>query len=283
MNKTIISLYPPSPGQNAGQQPDSVRGLYLRKNLHLQGFTIYADFLSSLDGRISISHGEGHSKESILPKSITSADDFRLLLELQAQADCIVTHGGYLRSRQSGALGDVLSVGTQAGHEDLAEWRRAQGLSEQPLVVVCSASLNFPPPDNVSSNRVQIITGGQSDAKRIDEWRERGYHVVTTNDKNWVSGVALTAHLKSIDVNGVFLLAGPTLFESLIATRGIQHLFLTMSHRLVGSPEFHTMMPGVAQFNTCRLAQKELFYVSNGDNDADAPAQWFAHFECLYD
>ena len=41
---------------------------------------------------------EGGIIETQLTKILTSKEDFRLFLELYAQADCLITHGGYLRA-----------------------------------------------------------------------------------------------------------------------------------------------------------------------------------------
>ena len=87
MSHTLLRLYPGPP------QEVELRGLYLRQELHRQGSPhapfVYADFVSSLDGRIAIADR--------VPAELTAVRDLRLLLELQAQADCVITHGGYLR------------------------------------------------------------------------------------------------------------------------------------------------------------------------------------------
>ena len=271
MQKEIIRLWP------RRQKFKRVRGLYLRKDLHRssagQGPTVYADFLSSLDGRIAVKQ----NGRDALPEQLTSSDDFRLLMELQAQADCIVTHSGYLRERAAGRLGDVLHVGTAKGHADLVAWRRRRGLHAQPLVVVCSASLDFPPPTDLPADRVWVVSGAGADPKRVKALRDLGYRMLTAGKRRTVDGAALMKRLRAARLKSVFLLAGPTLFESLVAARAVEHIFLTYSHQFVGTPDFHTMLPGGMTLPDCRLTQKELLYINDGSH-----AQWLAHFQCAY-
>ena len=85
---------------------------------------VYANFVTSLDGRIAVTDAGG---ASCLPEGLTNPRDWRLFQELQAHADCLVTHGGYLRALASGTLGNVLQVGRGAGGEDLARWRGRSG------------------------------------------------------------------------------------------------------------------------------------------------------------
>jgi hypothetical protein len=116
MTKQIFQLYPPQ----AEGRP--LEGTYLEHPLHELGSAetpfVYGNFISSLDGRIALmdaAGGTGH-----LPDELTNADDFRLFLELEAQADCLITHGGFLRSIAAGRLDDILQVGTTKATSDLA-------------------------------------------------------------------------------------------------------------------------------------------------------------------
>ena len=123
MTQSLLQLYPQA-------RECSVRGLYLAHRLHELGRPelpfVYGNFVSSLDGRIALR--DPASRESRLAQALTSDSDLRLLLELHAQADCLITHGGYLRAIADRRLDDILQVGTVPGHQDLASWRVAQGL-----------------------------------------------------------------------------------------------------------------------------------------------------------
>src|SRR5689334_25396752 len=106
MTARILRLYP------GPSQESALAGTYLANGVHRLGTLaapfVYANFVSSLDGRIALQDpGTG---ESHVPMTLTSGNDFRLLLELQAQADCLITHGGYMRAIAEGRLDDILQV-----------------------------------------------------------------------------------------------------------------------------------------------------------------------------
>src|SRR5260370_28433528 len=85
----------PGPPQEA-----ALAGAYLAHAVHRLGSAaqpfVYADFVSSLDGRIALD--DPGSGESRLPAALRSDNDFPLLPELAAPADCLITPGGYLRA-----------------------------------------------------------------------------------------------------------------------------------------------------------------------------------------
>ena len=120
MAETVRQLYP-------DWREHSVRGLYLAHRLHELGRPglpfVYGNFVSTWDGRIALH--DARDGESRLPEALTSGSDFRLLLELHAQADCLITHGGYMRAIAQRRLDDLLQVGTIKGHEDVTAWRAA--------------------------------------------------------------------------------------------------------------------------------------------------------------
>jgi len=250
---------------------DSVRNLYLDDPLlHRDGPLVYGNFLASLDGRIAVVSG-GLAQ---LPPRLTSDNDLRLFLELEAQADCVVTHGGYLRALAEGRLGDILRI------EDpqLREWRQAHGLAAQPLIAVCSATLDFPLPGHLDLQRVRIITGARHDRKRRKQWENRGCRVVET-DGDRVEGKPLMEHLIGGGCKRIYLAAGPELFESCIAGRCVDYLYLTLSCQLLGAPDFVTMIPGKHALERCRLKPARLIV---DDSPSLQYAQIYAAFRCDY-
>src|SRR5215203_427981 len=161
MTAKVLPLYP-EPGS-----AQALKGLYLNHRLFEAGSAqspfVYANFVSSLDGRIAlVDPGSG---ESYLPKGLGGGNDFRLFQELHAQADCLITHGGYLRALAGGKLGNVLQVNASGRSADLAQWRKDNGLSAQPAIVVASASLDFPLPASIAEHQqpLYIATGEQAD------------------------------------------------------------------------------------------------------------------------
>lgn len=250
---------------------DSVRNLYLDDPLlRRDGPLVYGNFLSSLDGRIAVVR-DGLAQ---LPQRLTSDADLRLFLELEAQADCVVTHGGYLRALAEGRLGDILRI----EDPELRAWRRARGLAAQPLIAVCSATLDFPLPGDLDLQRVRIITGARHDRKRRAQWENKGCRVVEAGGDR-VEGKPLVEHLTGDGCRRIYLAAGPELFESCIAGRCLDYLYLTLSCQLLGERGFVTMIPGKHTLGHCRLKPARLIL----DDSPSLPYQQiYAAFKCDY-
>lgn len=270
----VIQLYP------APQCQLKLKGLYLNEHLqqirHQDHAFIYANFISSLDGRIALK-GSGH-ETSILPKGLSNPNDFRLFLELQAQADCLVTHGGYLRALALKKLGNVLQVGIQAGADDLPEWRRHQGLNPQPDIVIASASLDFSLPASLQEHgqSVFIATGQNADPLRIRAWEARGCKVIIAGKDRYVEGGALAQALETLGYSCIYLVAGPQMLETMLRQGRLKRLYLTQRHRLFGGQDFHSLIPGDDLGNAGHLHLRSLYYDASSVDDC---AQLFASYD----
>ena len=272
MSKQLLRLFP-TPSEMV-----PLKGLYLQENLHLRGGPghpfVYANFLSSLDGRIAL---EDETGVPYLPKSLTTDDDFRLFLELHAQADCLVTHGGYLRALKEGRLGNILQVGVHDLGWDLPSWREAQGLSPQPAIVVASASLDFPVPESikVSGQRFMIATGQDADPDRVRAFEDQGYEVIRAGAGKEVNGGVLSRSLSERGFNTLYLIAGPLMLETMVREARLSVLFQTISHQLLGGEAFRSMLPGPTLGQRGKVRMSSLYY----DPDAGSGVgQWFAQF-----
>jgi riboflavin biosynthesis pyrimidine reductase len=272
--KTLSRLYPPP----CTDVP--LRGLYLQQGLHRLGSReapfVYANFLASLDGRIALE--DRATGETYLPKSLTTPDDFRLFLELEAQADCLITHGGYLRALQEGRLGNILQVGHQPEHGDLAQWRQAQGLPAQPAVVIASASLDFPMPASLKAHgqTVYIATGQGADPARIADWREQGYEVLQAGAGRLVEGAPLAKALGERGYRSIYLIAGPHMLDTMVRDGQLQRLYQTITHQLMGGEAFRTLVPGPVLGPVGHLVMRALYYDANSHGEA---GQWFVQFD----
>src|SRR5690554_2573818 len=94
---TIHDDVVPLLGDDAGQ-PRPLAGLYRDATLPERGRTgpwIYANFVTTLDGRISLVD-ESSSTEGVTA-SIGHSRDWRLFQELACRADVILSSGRYLR------------------------------------------------------------------------------------------------------------------------------------------------------------------------------------------
>ncbi len=273
MSQWVNRLYPP-PFETL-----PLHGLYLNLRLHELGTPrqpfVYANFLSSLDGRIALEKPNG---DAYLPKRLTTANDFRLFLELEAQADCLITHGGYLRSLHSGKLGNILQIGLREESADLVQWRVEQGLNPQPTIVVASASLNFTLPDSIreQGQTCLIATGQNADPAKVDEWRQQGHEVIFAGKDRWVEGGPLVDALGERGLRSLYLIAGPDMLETMLRDGKLGRLFQTITHQLMGGHAFRTISPGAEYGPVGHLKLLSLYY---DPSSPDNSGQWFAQFD----
>ncbi|HYH17922.1 MAG TPA: dihydrofolate reductase family protein [Azospirillum sp.] len=268
----LLKLFPGPPEEVA------VAGTYLAERLHALGGAgqpfVYASFVSSLDGRIALR--DPATGASRLPLALTSENDLRLFLELQAQADCLVTNAGYLRDLAARRLDDVLQVGTP----DLADWRVANGLTPQPAVVVVSASLDFPLPASPvrHAQRMLVATGASAPAGKVARLRERGIPVIVAGTGVSVEGAPLVRELGRRGYRSLYLLAGPRLFEAMLRDGMLARLYLTTTHGLLGGAHFQTMVAGGELGDAGRLRVAALRYDAG---PPDGVGQWFAQYDVI--
>lgn len=272
-NTRVLQLYPGPGGER------DLDGLYLAHRLHTIGAPdrpmVYGNFVSSLDGRIALTDDDGCSAT---PDCLTTAGDWHLFQELHAQADCVVTHGAYLRAHAEGRLGNVLQVGLRPESAHLRAWRSGEGLPPQPDIVIASASLEFPIPDSVHAHgqKVIIATGAACDGGRAQAWRDRGFEVLIVGEGRAVRAGALVQVLRGRAYRSVYLLAGPRMLTTMLQDRVLSRLYLTVNHRLVGGQRFHTLLAGDLLGSQGRLKLLSLYY-DRGSPGADG--QFFACFE----
>jgi riboflavin biosynthesis pyrimidine reductase len=254
MQNSLLQLYPPS-GEKC-----AIKGLYLAHQVHKLGSAespfVYANFLSSLDGRIALE--DVSQSTTYIPKHLTTASDFRLFMELHAQADCLITHGGYLRALSEGRLGNILQI----RDKDLVEWRRNNDLKAQPAVIIASASLNFPMHNSLKEHAqtVYIATGRNADPERIRYWQDLGYPILVTGEDRMVHGAPLIHELRRLGYKSIYLIAGPEMLDTVIREKQLSRLYLTITHQLLGGTDFRTLLTGSMLGEEGNLLLKSLYY-----------------------
>lgn len=250
INKEVLQLYPTPPKMR------SVAGLYLAHQLHLLGTNdkpfVFGNFIASMDGRVALGHDE---LDSHIPEGLGTAEDTYLLQELEAQADCIIVHGAYLRALAAGRLGNILQIGLDADTHHLLDWRVHHDLKGQPDIVVVSSSLDFPIPQKLatSDQHVIVATGKTASSLRVKELQSYGFEVWAEGEGHWVDGASLVKRLGDSGYRSIYLLAGPRILASMVYSDTLSRLYLTLSHCLLGGSEFHTMfrgptLPGLRRF-----------------------------------
>lgn len=272
--KKIQRLYP------APSQEVFLQGLYLEQRIYeLGNFEkpfVYANFLTTLDGRIALE--DSHTGTSYLPKTMTTADDFRLFLELHAQADCLITHGGYLRALAAGQLGNILQVGNGQDSSDIVEWRRQRGLPVQPAIVVASSSLDFSLPQSIADHNQECIiaTGEKADPGRIAYWENQGYQVLRAGSRLQVEGAPLVSKLSQMGFRRLYLIAGPRMLDTMLRDGQLSRLYQTITHQLMGGEAFHTLLPGPQLGDLGHLRLNSMYYDPLSENGV---GQWFIRFD----
>lgn len=270
MQKKLLCLYP------RPYEKSTVNGLYLAHNLHKLGTSdspfVYANFLSSLDGRIAVEDIE--LGEPYTPKHLTTESDFTLFMELHAQADCLITHGGYMRALSEGRLGNILQI----RNNDLIEWRRNNGLNPQPAVIIASASLDFPLHDSLHEHgqTVYIATGREANPNRIHYWQDLGYPILVTGEHEMVHGAPLVHQLSGLGYKSIYLIAGPQMLDTVVREKQLSKLYLTLTHQLVGGKDFRSLLTGSMLGPEGNLALESLYYE---ENYPPGSGQFFLQFD----
>lgn len=269
MPEKLLRLYP------VPSEEVPIKGLYLAHKIHELGQPgtpfVYANFLSSLDGRIALEDiAQGLS---YIPKHLTTPSDFTLFMELLAQADCLITHGGYMRALADKRLGNILQI----NDKDLIEWRSQNGLPSQPAIVIASASLTFSIPDSLfeSGQKVYIATGSHSPPERIRYWQEQGFPVLLAGADKLVQGAPLLQKLTPLGYKSIYLIAGPTMLDTIIRDKQLSRFYLTITHQLLGGRDFRTLLTGSLLGPEGNLKLESLYY------EPDSPpgtGQFFTQF-----
>lgn len=241
INNSLLQLYP----LPAGELP--LDGAYLAHELRQQAENhptpyIYANFITSLDGRIAIPHPDGQGL--VVPKAIANSRDWRLFQELAAQADLIFTSGRYLRDWAAGRAQEILQV-DDPQFADLRDWRVRHGLPTHPDLAIISASLDFPIPDVLTAEgrRVVVLTTANPDLERVRELEAKAGQVVVAGEER-VDGSLAAKCLAELGYRVIYSAAGPQILHTLATGGNLNRLYLTHANRLLGGQPFASVLEG---------------------------------------
>ncbi len=266
---TVLRMFPGS------RQELALQGLYLSLALHRQARSgdlfMYANFITSLDGRIAALHPE--SGEYEVPESIANARDWRLYQELAAQSDIMLTSARYFRQLAKGCAQDLLPVGTGPDFTDLRDWRKAEGLEAQPDVAVLSHSLDIPDQalKQLADRRVLVFTDEQASDRRVQLLEREGVNVMFAG-KEGVDGGSVKSQLIKLGYRSAYMIAGPGVFRTMLIAGVLYRLFLTTRHSLIGGKQAHTLLHDNLQ-QAESLSLLSLYY-----DKTDTPGQSFAQY-----
>lgn len=272
MDAPLTRLFP-GPGE---QRP--LRGCYLGHELHRLDSPghplVYTNFIASLDGRISdVDPATGRHR---VPPAIANDRDWRLFLELAAQAELLLTTARHLRAVAEGHYRDMIDPG--AAHADLAQWRSAQGLAPQPALAALSMGLDFPARAVREAHRgpMLVITGRAAPAARVRELQDHDIEVVVAGNQRRVEGTALMSALRRGRWRSVYSVGGPAVLHTLLQAGAVDRLYLSIAQVVLGGEQGHTLTRGAPLDPAPGFALRELYH------DPVAPpgaGQLFACFE----
>ncbi len=268
----LTRLYPPP----AAQQP--LAGLCLGHRLTEQHRAthayIYSSFIMSLDGALAVSNDCGGW---VHPDTLTDPRDLRLLCELMAQADCLITSGSYLRDLQRGSLGNLLQLPSGAHYQDLRAYRARRHATPHPAVLVVSRTLDFAVPSSIADHRqtLHVLAPACAPMQRIRKLQQQNVHVVVTQDSRWVGSAAIAHQLKALGARTAYLFCGPQLNGTLLRAGMLRRVYLTWLHRLQGGRPLTvgSFLPAQKAFD---LRLQELYMA---EAEARLPSFWLGCFK----
>jgi riboflavin biosynthesis pyrimidine reductase len=178
--------------------------------------TLRVNFVSSLDGAVTLDGVSG---------GLSGPGDKQVFGVLRMVCDALVVAAGTVRTEKY----DALRLGSLR-----REWRRSHGLSEFPIMVVVSRSLDLDPAQEVFSDapvRPVVLTCAAAPADRRSAIAEAA-DVVTVGDEE-VDLAAGLAELRRRGAGQLLCEGGPRLFAALTAADLVDELCLTVSPLLV--------------------------------------------------
>lgn len=230
----VSRLYPAPPATVA------LEGLYLGENLREGAPLVYTNFIASLDGRIAAPDAHGRSR---VPPAIANPHDWRLYMELLAQADAVFTTGRHLRAVAAGRHADLLTLTEE--HRDLIDWRRRRTLPRHPDCVAVSRSLDLPAAAlcGCHPGRVLIITNTNAPEERAEALMKAGIDVLRVSAPG-IDGRAIVQALRARGYGHIYSIAGPRVLYTLLEANVLDSLYFTFAFRALGGERFDTLLRG---------------------------------------
>jgi len=188
---------------------------------------VVANFVESLDGVVSV---PSVPRSHALLGDESDADRFVLAL-VRACADAVLIGSGTLLSSPNGTWGIDRAYPPAA--VALAELRARRGRPERPLLAVVTAGGSFDPAHPVLERGALVLTTAGA-ASGIRAAVPSATEVVAVNEGATVDPAVALGVLRERGCSVVLSEAGPSLFGSLLFSRLVDELFLTVSPLLAG-------------------------------------------------
>ena len=259
-----------------------LQGLYLSERFappieRMRTF-VYANYISSLDGRISLP--DPQTLKRGVPRPIANARDWRLFQELTACADAVLVSGRYVRDLDHAVTDRSFPVSDKPEYADLLAWRRARGLSAQPAVVIVSASLELPPLQALaeSGRQAYVATGEAAEPRKVAGLTAQGVRVLRVGSGSRVEVSKLIEALAEEQHRNVAMIGGGEMLHALLVDDALDRLYLTLACRALGGLSFDTLLAGRELERPASFRLKALHYDAEGAEGSDVE-QLFAIFD----
>jgi riboflavin biosynthesis pyrimidine reductase len=186
-----------------------------------------ANFVETLDGVVAI---PDVPRSNALIAAESDADRFVMAL-LRACADAILVGSGTLLASPQGAWRPERAYPPAA--EDLLELRRLRGLPEQPRVAVVSTGATLDVSHPVLARGALVLTTATAEAD-LRATVPSEAEVIAVNEGDSVDLARALELLRERGYGVVLSEGGPTVLASLLASRLVDELFLTLSPLVAG-------------------------------------------------
>lgn len=266
----IAQLYP-----EPGTRP--LAGTYLAHALRERGTAdapfVYTNFIASLDGRIA--QRDAHTGRHGVPRAIANELDWRLYLELAAQADAVLTSAR--RLRKLAAIGRTLRCVADLTARDLAAWRRDRGIPPFPACVLVTATLDLPfdAMRTLEHDEIAVLSAAVPTPAQRRALDDVGATLVPIAADR-VRGRDVVDAARRRGYRTLYSIGGPNVLRALVADGVMQRLYLTHAHRLLAGEDYATLLSGESLLPPVALRLHELYLLAAR---GDAPQMLFASYD----
>jgi riboflavin biosynthesis pyrimidine reductase len=191
---------------------------------------VVANFVESLDGVVAVPR---LARSHAVIGDESKADLFVLAL-VRACSDAVVVGSGTLLSSPKGTW--RIDRAYPPAADALAELRVRRGRTEQPLVVVVTTGASLDPAHPVLESGALVLTTAAAE-ESLRASVPAAAEVVPVTDAETVDLAAAIDVLRARGCSVILSEAGPSMFGSLVASRLVDELFLTVSPLLAGRAE----------------------------------------------
>ena len=252
-------------------------GTYLAHSLRDHGTAdapfVYTNFIASLDGRIA--QRDPRTGRYGVPRAIANDFDWRLYLELAAQADAVLTSAR--RLRELATIGRTLRCVADLTARDLAAWRRERGLPPFPACMLVTATLDLPfdAMRTLDHDEIAVLSVAEPTPAQRRALDDVGATLIPIAGDR-VRGRDILDTARRRGYRTLYSIGGPNVFRTLTADKAMRRLYLTHAHRLLAGDDYATLLTGESLLPPVALRLHELYLLAA---HGESPQMLFASYD----